>query len=134
MKAYTDSAGIWTIGYGTIMYQNNVHVKQGDVITQEQAEELLAWEIMQKAKAVNAVIQPVILNQHQYDALVSFAYNAGINALRNSTLLRRVKANPADFAITDAFMMWNKAHVDGQLVVIKGLDNRRREEAKLYFS
>ena len=134
LTSYTDSAGIWTIGYGTIMYEDGRHVKKGETITQQRAEDLLAFEVGLKAKGVNAAIDPVALTQSQYNALVSFAYNTGSGALRGSTLLKRVKVNPQDALIRDAFIMWNKARVDGQLVFIKGLDNRRREEADLYFS
>lgn len=134
LKAYTDSAGIWTIGYGTIMYEDSSHVKKGDEITLERAQDLLEWEVCLKARGVNAAIKPIVLNQHQYDALVSFAYNTGTGALKSSTLLKRVKKNPADASIRDAFMMWNKTHVDGELVAVEGLTNRRKEEADLYFS
>ena len=134
LEAYTDSAGIWTIGYGTIMYEDNACVKKGDVITKERAEHLLEWEVKLKAKGVNAVIKPASLSQNQYNALVSFAYNTGSGALKSSTLLKRVKANPADATIRDAFMMWNKARVDGELIEIAGLTNRRKEEADLYFT
>jgi lysozyme len=66
--------------------------------------------------------------------LVSFTYNEGIGALLSSTLLRRVKADLNDLTIRDAFMMWDKARVDGQLVVVEGLKRRRAEEADLYFT
>jgi len=134
LQAYQDSAGIWTIGYGTIRFDNNRSVKKGDVITAEQAEQLLAKEILEKSIKVNAAIKPVQLSQNKYNALVSFAYYVGTGALLSSTLLKRVKANPDDDTIRDAFMMWDKAHVDGQLVVVQGLINRRKDEADLYFS
>ena len=133
LSAYRDSAGIWTIGYGSILYTNNIPVKQGDHITADQAEALLEWQVNLKALAVDHLITST-LNQNQYDALVSFAYNAGIGALQSSTLLKLVNANPANPAIRDAFMMWDKTHVDGNLVVVPGLANRRKGEADLYFS
>lgn len=134
LEAYQDSAGIWTIGYGTIRYDSIRPVKKGDVITMAQAEQLLANEILEKSAKVNVAIKPIELSQNKYDALVSFAYNAGIGALITSTLLKRVKANPDDDTIRDGFMMWDKAHVDGQLVEVQGLKNRRAEEADMYFS
>jgi lysozyme len=134
LKAYTDSAGIWTIGYGTIMYEDGTPVKENDVITLEQAEQLLEWEVNLKTRGVNNVIKPVTLTQNQYNALVSFAYNTGSAALRDSTLLKRIKANPADATIRGAFMMWNKARVKGVLQEVPGLTNRRKEEADLYFT
>ena len=69
------------------------------------------------------------VTQHQFDALVSFAYNLGVNALRNSTLLKKVNANPADPAIRDEFKRWNRAA--GR--VMAGLTRRRLAEADLYF-
>ena len=132
--AYKDSAGIWTIGYGTIKYQDNTPVKGGDVITAEKAEALIEWEVNMKAKTVSAATANVHLTQNQYNALVSFAYNAGEGALMSSTLLRLVKANPSDPNIRASFMVWDKAHVDGKLVEVAGLKNRRNSEADLYFS
>lgn len=133
-NAYTDSAGIWTIGYGSILYQDGSHVRSGDVITQAKAEELIEWEVNMKCKVVDAATANVLLNQNQYNALVSFAYNAGEGALLSSTLLRQVKANPADSNIRASFLMWDKAHVDGKLVEVAGLKNRRTSEGNLYFS
>ncbi|HEX5149925.1 MAG TPA: N-acetylmuramoyl-L-alanine amidase [Parafilimonas sp.] len=133
LRAYQDSAGIWTIGYGTISYEDGTPVRQDDVITKERAELLLQKEVKEKSIGVNAAVSTIEINQNQYDALVSFAYNVGIGGLKGSTLLKRVKANPSDPAIRDAFMLWDKARVDGQLVVVPGLVNRRKEEADLYF-
>jgi lysozyme len=62
--------------------------------------------------------------------LVSFAYNVGLGALKSSTLLKRVNANPNDPDIERQFNRWNK----GGGRVLKGLTNRRRNEANLYFT
>lgn len=134
LTAYQDSAGIWTIGYGSILYTDYSHVKKGETITQQLAEDLLAWEVSLKSKTVNSAVASVTLTQNQFNALVSFTYNVGIKALLCSTLLKRILANPDDDTITDAFMMWDKAHENGQLVVVDGLENRRIDEAALYFS
>lgn len=133
LHAYQDIAGIWTIGYGTIRYEDGSPVKEGQSVTRERADQLLAGEVMLKSTKVNAAVQGIHLNQHQYNALVSFAYNVGIGALLSSTLLKLIKANPADPAIRDAFLMWDKAHVDGQLVEVEGMRKRRVEEGEMYF-
>lgn len=70
------------------------------------------------------------LTQGQYDALVSFAYNTGISALRGSTLWRKVKANPADPAIPAEFRRW----VNSGGKQLPGLVKRRAEEARIYTS
>ena len=134
LTAYQDSAGIWTIGYGTIIYEDHTPVKKGDVITQQRADQLIEEEISFKCAKVNAALGPVAVNQNQFNSLVSFVYNVGIGALLSSTLLKRIKTNPFDPKIRDAFMMWNKAHVNGKLVTVEGLKNRRAAEADLYFS
>ena len=68
--------------------------------------------------------------QNQFDALVSFAYNLGNGALKGSTLLKKVNANPNDIAIKKEFLKWVNA--GGKR--LQGLVNRRTEEANLYFS
>ena len=65
------------------------------------------------------------VNQNQFNALVSLAYNIGINGFRNSTVLRKVNINPNDPAIKEAFMMWTK-NVE--------LMERRESEIKQYFT
>jgi len=134
LNAYLDSANVPTIGFGSIMYQSGVAVKMGDTITEQQAEDLLAWEVGLKTSAVASYVQTVSLNQNQYDSLISFAYNVGTGALHGSTLLKRILANPQDPTITAAFELWDKIHVDGQLVLSQGLYDRRKREAALYFT
>ncbi|MEO5998630.1 MAG: lysozyme [Chitinophagaceae bacterium] len=133
LTAYQDSAGIWTIGYGTIRYEDNTPVKKGDTITQAQADELIENDISVRSVKVLAAILPTVITQNQFNALVSFAYNAGLGALLNSTLLKQVKANPDDPHIRESFLVWNKAHQGGKLVPIKGLTIRRGAEADMYF-
>ena len=69
------------------------------------------------------------INQNQFDALVSFAYNLGPANLKVSTLLKKINANPEDESIKLEFMKWVKA--GGK--TLKGLVRRREAEAQLYF-
>jgi lysozyme len=127
---YLCSAGIPTIGYGSTYYENGVRVKLSDSpISEEWAEELLKKNVVHYDLAVNSLTRDDI-TQNQYDALVSFAYNVGVTNFKNSTLLKRVNANPKDPNITNQFMKWIRA--GGR--VVKGLILRRKEEAQLYFS
>ncbi|MEP6681766.1 MAG: lysozyme [Parafilimonas sp.] len=134
LTAYKDSAGIWTIGIGTILYESGAPVQPGDVITQDRADQLLLGEVLKKAHGIDVALSKVNLTQNQYNALLSFAYNEGIGALLSSSLLKKVKANTSDPTIRDSFMVWDKAHVNGVLVEVQGLKNRRKDEADLYFS
>jgi lysozyme len=129
-KPYLCPAKVPTIGYGTILYPNGKKVTlQDKPCTEAEAIEWMRYELNQKAKEVDAMAIDTV-TQHQFDSLVSFAYNCGSNALKNSTILKRVNANPNDPTITDAFMMWVKA--DG--AILQGLVRRRKAEAALYFS
>src|SRR5579871_2381626 len=99
LHAYKDAVGVWTIGYGCICYRDGSKVKEGDKITQDKADDLLAWQVGLKATGVNNLIHPYAINQNQFDALVDFTYNLGIGALEKSTLLQKLKVNVNDPAI-----------------------------------
>ena len=124
LEAYRCSAGRWTIGYG-----HTDGVKKGMKITQQQAELIFQNDIALFSKSVSNVIGSVNLNQNQYDALVSFAYNCGIGNLKKSTLLKRIKENPNDERIGYEFSRW--AYSNGRYLA--GLARRRKAEAELYF-
>ena len=129
-KPYLCPAGIPTIGYGATYYPNGKRVTLQDAaITEQQAEEMLVSMLKTYEQSVDSFTRDDI-NQNQFDALVSFAYNLGAKNLQGSTLLKKVNANPNDVAIKLEFLKWNKAA--GK--VLSGLTKRRQEEADLYFS
>ncbi len=117
-----------TIGIGSTMYTDGSKIKLGDVITQEKAEQLLAWEVGNKASVLNG--NGIKVNQNQFDSLCSFIFNIGVGAFNKSTLLKKVKANPNDPTIANEFLKWNKNN--GK--VMKGLTRRRQAESDLYFA
>lgn len=130
LKPYLCPASIATIGYGNTYYPNGQKVKLTDpAITQEKAEELLKFLLVSYEKAVDSFCRDDI-SQGNFDALTSFAYNLGTNALQKSTLIKKVNANPKDVTIADEFLKWNKAN--GRVLV--GLTKRRQAESNLYFS
>lgn len=128
LAAYLDSAGIPTIGYGTIRYPNGEKVKMGDLCTPDQASMYFAHDVHHKAQAVDALTVDTI-SQRQFDALTSLVYNIGESAYRGSTLRRVVNASPNDRGIRKQFMRWHFA--GGR--PIKGLWKRRHREADFYF-
>ena len=118
----------WTIGYGNTFYKDGSPVKEGDVITEEEAEELLKVIVSRFERGVNKYVT-TRLNQNQFDSLVSFAYNVGLHNLKRSTLLKVINNNPNDFAeIERQFLRW----VRHKGRVVKGLVNRRKSEVKVY--
>lgn len=123
LTAYKCPAGIWTIGYGS----TGSHVKRGLTITQDQAEGLLRSDLRRFEDAV-ATMAPGSTD-NQFSALVSFAFNVGIDALKKSTLLKLHKAGDYEGA-AEQFPRWNKA--GGK--VLPGLVKRRAAEAALYRS
>lgn len=118
------SAGVPTIGYG----HTGPEVKIGQKISREKADKIFSQDIDMFAKGVERLL-PSGINQCQFDALVSFAFNCGIGNLKRSTLLKMVKANPDDPAIRTEFGKW--VHAAGRR--LPGLVKRRSMEADHYF-
>lgn len=126
LNAYKCPAGVWTIGWGTTEPIDGVKPHEGMVITQKQADELLIKNLRGYENAVNEYVTYSI-NQNQFDALVSFAYNCGNGALKTSTLLKKLNAGDVHGAANE-FLRWNKAN--GK--VLNGLTRRRETERKLF--
>lgn len=133
LHAYLDSCSVPTIGWGCTVYHDGRIVKMGDTITQDEADAELTYQVQLKANQITSMVT-VALTQNQIDAIIDFSYNAGTGAFHGSTLRRLINANPSDPNITAAFQMWDKGHVDGQLVVLPGLLHRRNAEATIYFT
>lgn len=129
LKAYLCSAGVWTIGWGSTYYQDGSRVKEGDKITQAEADELFLNTLQPYVECVNKHLKTSV-NQNQFDALVSLVYNIGCGGFKKSSVLRFVNLNPNGDNIGPAFLLWNKA--GGK--VIKGLQRRRAAESELYYS
>lgn len=131
-------AGYWTEGYGSVIIHEGKMLKGA-------ANKALAYKLAtvkteaEAVKQLNDVLNnkyaPFInslnlsINQNQFDALVSFAYNCGKDALRTSTLLKRIKANASEEQIRAGFAAYRMSA--GK--VMPGLIRRRAEEANLYF-
>ena len=128
LAAYDDGVGVWTIGFGTIKYPNGVRVKKGDTCTLDQAKEYMRHDLIEFEHTVNSSVK-VPLNQNQFDALVSLAYNIGSNAFKSSTLVK--KLNTGDIrGAADQFDVWVNA--GGKRM--QGLVNRRDREKLLFLS
>mgnify|MGYP000210714743 FL=1 len=129
LKASNKLDGVWTIGYGQTGSYYGKRVRRGMTTTKALAH---AWlrdhSIKTYEDAVTQAVK-VPLNQNQFDALVSFAYNVGVGALKQSTALR--KLNAGDYAgAADALTMWTKCN--GK--VLAGLVRRRKEERALFLT
>jgi lysozyme len=124
---YLCPAGKPTIGYGHVVCAEDHFTSS---ITEAEASELLIKDLVSRETAVSEMIK-IPINQNQFDALISFAYNLGISALRGSTLLRYLNSRKFDMAAGE-FLKWNKATVKGQMVTLAGLAKRRKAEKDLF--
>jgi lysozyme len=122
LTAYQDCAGVWTIGYG----HTGPDLIAGMTITEADAEALLRADLATAVACVNRAVN-VSINQHQFDALVDFCFNAGRGSLLPSTLLRKVNAGDFEGAAAQ-FGLW--VHAGGR--VVSGLVRRRKAEAALF--
>ena len=121
LKAYKCSANVWTIGYG-----HTKNVKEGDRISQDQANCFLMQDLYSVERAIVRLVK-VKLNQNQFDALCSLIFNIGISAFNKSTLL--AKLNNSDYVgAAEQFRRWNKVNN----VVMAGLVRRRQAEEDLF--
>ena len=124
LKPYLCTQGVPTIAMGNTFYLDGKKVTMKDKpLTIREAYKLGRVTSDNFAKQVNALLTKEV-TQNQFNALVSLAYNIGINAFRKSTVLRRVNVNPNDPTIKNAFMMWTKN---------KELIGRRKSEVEQYF-
>lgn len=116
--AYDDGVGVQTIGFGT-----TAGVHPGDQITPERALVRLLADADRTQADLRACIGPVPMYQHEWDALVSWAYNVGTGAACKSTLVRRLRAQNYPGACAE-LLRWTYA--GGQ--VLPGLVKRRQAE------
>jgi lysozyme len=148
-KPYLCPAHIWTIGYGHVLYQDQIRLpvvrKEGytglirkeyplkpednRAWTKEEINQLFEEDVATFERGVLRLVPSSAGSQGRFDALVSFAFNAGLGNLQRSSI--RMRANRGDHGgAGDAFMMW----VKGGGRVLPGLVRRRKEEKQRYLS
>lgn len=128
LKPYLDVVNIPTIGFGSTYYPDGKKVTlQDKEITEEKAFKILEY-IANKdfGNNINKVVK-VGLNQNQFDALVSFAYNIGNGNFNSSTLLRWLNQGNYKEASMQ-LLRWDKS----KGIVLNGLTKRRKSEKALF--
>jgi lysozyme len=124
LAAYKDIRGIWTIGWG----HTGLTVVEGLTCTQAQADAWLLQDCAAAERAVNRLVH-ITLTQHEFDALVDFAFNCGLAAFAHSTLLKLLNVGDIKGAATQ-FEEWD--HASGK--VVAGLLRRRLAEEQEFLS
>ena len=121
------SDGRWTIGYG-----HTLTAREGAEVSPEDAEALLIYDLRPIAAAVNELTYSP-LTQNQFDALVAFTFNVGVDNFRRSAVLRRVNEGSMIQA-AGALEMWRKADFEGERIVVDALVRRRAAEKTLFLT
>lgn len=113
----------WTIGWG----HHGPDVKEGDTITQEEADQLLMSDYANTMEQVNKVLGDAKVNPNMLCALVSLVFNIGVGDFKSSTLLKKIKAKDYVGAALE-FNKWRRAGGD----ILPGLEKRRMKEQALF--
>jgi lysozyme len=119
----------YTIGYGNKYYENGNSVKQTDTITATRASQLFENILRGFEINVNKVLTANV-NQSQYNALLSYAYNRGFTTFKNTDLLKMVNQNPNNQNIYNQFILEWGTNQNYKTAIIA----RRKEEAEIYVS
>jgi len=152
-RPYLCPAHIWTIGYGHVLYQEQIRLpiarppgktrddipmirseyplkpEDNRVWTKQEIDDLFDGDVASFERGVLRLVPPAVGHQGRFDALVSFSFNVGLGNLQRSTV--RIKANRMEFeAAADALLLWNK----GGGKVLPGLDRRRKEDRAFFLS
>ena len=126
LTAYQCSANVWTIGWGSTRGMDGRLVNEGEQITLDQARELYMRDINIFSGSVRKLVK-VKINENQFSALVSLAYNIGLGNFRASTLLR--KLNRGDYeGCAGEFWKWRRANGE----IVAGLVARRERERIMF--
>lgn len=135
-KPYNDPVGHCTVGYGTLLHKGNCNGTDASEkpytggISEVEATRLLADRAVEFQKSINDEVK-VELNQNQFDSLLSFVYNIGTNAFKNSTLLKLLNQGNYD-AVPAEMKKWVYGTVAGKKEVLPGLEKRRKAEAEWF--
>lgn len=140
-EVYRDSSGIPTVGVGHVLTQSErssgkIYLTNGDVVdfrsgmNHAEIMNLMLDDVSRFEDAVERSVK-VSLEQYQFDALVSFAFNIGEPAFEKSTLLKLLNKGAYE-QVPAQIRRWNKTTIGGRKVVVKGLENRRDAEVSMW--
>jgi lysozyme len=148
-RPYLCPAHIWTIGYGHVLYQEQIRLpmmrtkddtpmirreyplkpEDNRVWSKQEINDLFDSDVASFERGVLRLVPGSVGSQGRFDALVSISFNFGLGNLQRSSI--RMKANRGDWeGAADAFLLWNK----GGGKVLAGLDKRRKDERALFLS
>lgn len=129
LKRYNDVAGLPTIGVGHLITKAELpNYPEGTTISRDHAMKLLHQDVQKCVKAIRDNVK-VPLNQNQFNALISFAFNCGTGVITNSGVARALAAGKYD-EVPARLLEWSNARINGKLQPV--LYGRRKSEADLF--
>lgn len=128
LVAYLCPAKKWTIGYG-----QTAGIKKGMVWTKEQAELDMQATVRRFAEQVRQLVRKDTTD-NELSAFTSLAYNIGVANFKSSSALRWHNERAGTTKVCIGIRMWNRATVNGEKVVLKGLVRRRDAECSVYMT
>ncbi len=127
-KPYKCPAGLWTVGVGHLIGDGKTLSKEWNkTFTNEEIDGILKHDLNRFELGIHKMLPNVPLRQHEFDALVSFCFNLGLGCFQRSTI-RQALLRGDKVAAIESLLKYNKA--GGK--VLKGLDNRRKDEEALF--
>ena len=131
-KPYKCPAGLWTVGVGHLIGDGKTLPKEWNkTFTNEEIDAILARDLSRFESGVLRMLPKVRLKQHELDCLVSFSFNLGLGCFQASTIRQALLRGDKEAAM-ESLVKYCKARVNGKLIVLKGLQNRRLDERKLF--
>ena len=126
-KPYKCPAGLWTVGVGHLIGDGkSLPDSWNKTFTLDEVYDILAKDVARFERGLERYL-PIELSQNEYDAILSFCFNLGLGTFQRSTLRQALLRGDKITAI-QSLLKYNKA--GGK--VLKGLDNRRKDEAALF--
>jgi lysozyme len=127
-KPYKCPAGLWTVGVGHLIGDGKtLPASWNKTFTNEEIDAILKRDLNRFELGVHKMLPNVLLRQHEFDSIVSFCFNLGLGCFQRSTIRQALLRGDKEAAM-ESLVKYCKA--GGK--ILKGLQNRRLDERKLF--
>ena len=131
-KPYKCPAGLWTVGVGHLIGDGKtLPASWNKTFTNEEIDGLLKSDLKRFELGVHKMLPNVPLRQCEFDSILSWCFNLGMGCFQASTFRQALLRGDKEAAM-ESLVKYCKAKVNGKVTVLKGLQNRRLDERKLF--
>ena len=131
-KPYKCPAGLWTVGVGHLIGDGKtLPASWNKTFTNEEIDGILAADLRRFELGIHKMLPNVPLRQHEFDSILSWCFNLGMGCFQASTFRQALLRGDKEAAM-ESLVKYCKARVNGKVTVLKGLQNRRLDERKLF--